>query len=230
MEFIELNEKKLTEVRIKKIESEKERLIKMQRFEKPLYAAGIKYIAGIDEVGRGPLAGPVVTCAMVLEPDVLIEGINDSKKVTEKNREKLFDIIINNCISYGIGMANEKVIDEINILNATKQAMCEALGNLDVTPQHLLIDAVELGLNIPTTALIKGDAFSISIASASIVAKVTRDRMMVAYDEIYPEYGFSKNKGYGTAEHIAALKKYGPCPIHRKTFIKGILGEWYNGY
>lgn len=225
MEFIEINEKKMTDARIKKIECEKERLIKMQRFERPLYDKGIKYVAGIDEVGRGPLAGPVVTCAVILKPDVLIEGVNDSKKVSEKNREKLFDIIINNCVSYAVGMANEKIIDEINILNATKQAMCEAVSNLKVTPEHLLIDAVELGLNIPSTAIIKGDAFSVSVAAASIVAKVTRDRMMVAYDEIYPEYGFCRNKGYGTAEHIEALKKFGPCPIHRMSFIKGILGE-----
>lgn len=225
MIFIEMTEKKKTEARIKKIESEKERLLNMQRFERTLYEKGIKYIAGIDEVGRGPLAGPVVTCAMVLKPDVLIEGVNDSKKVSEKNREILFDIIINNCVSYGIGMANEKVIDRINILNATKEAMKESVSNLKVTPEHLLIDAVDLGVDIPYTSLIKGDAFSISIAAASIVAKVTRDRFMVAYDEIYPEYGFSRNKGYGTAEHIEALKKYGPCPIHRKSFIKGILGE-----
>ena len=223
MEFIELENKKMTDARIRKIESEKERLIKMQRFEKPLYEKGIFNIAGIDEVGRGPLAGPVVTCAAILKPDVLIEGINDSKKVSETKREKLFDIIIDNCVSYGIGMASEKKIDEINILNATKEAMREAISNLTVKAEHLLIDAVELGVDIPTTALIKGDAFSISIAAASILAKVTRDRMMVAYDEIYPEYGFSKNKGYGTAEHVAALKKYGPCPIHRMSFIKGIL-------
>lgn len=225
MEFIEIETKKMTEARIKKIESEKIRLLGMQKFEKPLYNNGIKYIAGIDEVGRGPLAGPVVTCAVVLKPDVLIEGVNDSKKVSEKNREKLFDIIIDNCISYGIGMANEKVIDKINILNATKQAMCEAVTNLKVVPEHLLIDAVELGLNIPSTSIIKGDAFSVSVAAASIVAKVTRDRMMVVYDEIYPEYGFCRNKGYGTAEHVEALKKFGPCPIHRMSFIKGILGE-----
>ncbi len=225
MIFIEMTEKKKTEARIRKIESEKERLLNMQRFEKPLYDKGVKYIAGIDEVGRGPLAGPVVTCAMVLKPDVLIEGVNDSKKVSEKNREILFDIIINNCISYGIGMANEKVIDRINILNATKEAMKESISNLKITPEHLLIDAVDLGVDIPYTPLVKGDAFSISIAAASIVAKVTRDRLMVAYDEIYPEYGFSRNKGYGTAEHVEALKKYGPCPIHRMSFIKGILGE-----
>jgi len=223
MEFIEICEKKLTDARLRKIESEKERLIKMQRFEKPLYEMGVKYIAGIDEVGRGPLAGPVVTCALILKPDVLIEGVNDSKKVSEKNREKLFDIIINNCVSYGIGMASERVIDEINILNATKKAMVESIHNLSVKPEHLLVDAVELGVDIPTTPLIKGDAFSISIAAASIVAKVTRDRMMIAYDEIYPEYGFSRNKGYGTAEHVSALKKFGPCPIHRLSFVQGIL-------
>ena len=225
MEFIEINNKKLTDARLRKIESEKERLIKMQRFERPLYDKGILHVAGIDEVGRGPLAGPVVTCAVILKPDVLIEGLNDSKKVSEKNREKLFDIIIENSISYGIGMANEKVIDEINILNATKDAMKEAVANLKVVPEHLLIDAVDLGADIPTTSLIKGDAFSLSIAAASIIAKVTRDRMMMAYDEIYPEYGFSRNKGYGTAEHVEALKKYGPCPIHRMSFIQGILNK-----
>ena len=208
MEFIEIEKKKLTEARIKKIESEKERLFAMQRFERPLYDKGIMNVVGIDEVGRGPLAGPVVTCAVILKPDLLIEGVNDSKKVSEKNREKLFDIIIDNCVSYGIGMASEKVIDKINILNATKDAMREAVSKLEVTPEHLLIDAVELGLDIPTTSLIKGDAFSLSIAAASIVAKVTRDRMMVAYDEIYPEYGFCRNKVYGTAEHVVALNKY----------------------
>ena len=223
MEFIEIEAKKMTEARVRKIESEKERLCKMFRFENPLFENGVRYIAGIDEVGRGPLAGPVVTAAVVMKPDVLIEGVNDSKKVSEKNREKLFDIIINNCISYGIGMASEKKIDEINILNATKNAMREAISNLKVIPEHLLIDAVDLGVDIPTTSLIKGDAFSFSIAAASIVAKVTRDRLMVAYDEIYPEYGFSRNKGYGTSEHVSALKKYGPCPIHRMSFIQGII-------
>ena len=225
MDFIEIEAKKMTDARIRKIESEKERLIKMQQFERPLYEKGIKYIAGIDEVGRGPLAGPVVTCAVILKPDVLIEGVNDSKKVSEKKREKLYDVITNNCVAYGIGMSSEKVIDDINILNATKRAMIESVHNLSVYPEHLLIDAVNLGIEIPITPIIKGDAFSISVAAASIVAKVTRDRMMMAYDEIYPEYGFAKNKGYGTAEHIEALKKYGPCPIHRISFIEGILGD-----
>lgn len=222
MEFIELEIKKMTEARSRKIEAEKERLTKMQQFERPLYEKGIQYIAGIDEVGRGPLAGPVVTCAVILKPNVLIEGVNDSKKVSEKKREKLYDVIINNCISYGIGMSGEKVIDEINILNATKRAMIESVNKLEIKPEHLLIDAVNLGIDIPITPIIKGDAFSISVAAASIVAKVTRDRMMIAYDEIYPEYGFAKNKGYGTAEHIEALKKYGPCPIHRLSFLKNI--------
>jgi len=225
LEFIEIESKKLTEARIRKIESEKERLTKMLKFETPLYDKGVKYIAGIDEVGRGPLAGPVVTAAVILKPNVLIEGVNDSKKVTEKNREKLFDIITNNCISYGIGMASEKNIDEINILNATKNAMMEALSNLEVVPEHILVDAVKLDVDVPITPLIKGDAFSLSIAAASIVAKVTRDRLMCAYHEIYPKYGFDRNKGYGTKEHIEALKKYGPSPIHRLSFIEGILNR-----
>lgn len=223
MNFIELEEKKLTEARARKIEAEKERLLKMQKFERPLYEKGIKYIAGIDEVGRGPLAGPVVTCAVILDSETLIEGVNDSKKVSEKKREKLFDVILENCVAYGIGMASEKVIDDINILNATKRAMMESIENLSVYPEHILIDAVRLETEVPITPLISGDANSISIAAASIVAKVTRDRMMREYDSIYPEYGFAQNKGYGTAAHIEAIKKYGPCPIHRRSFLKTIL-------
>jgi len=223
MNFIELEEKKMTEARIRKIEAEKDRLLKMKKFENPLYEKGIKYIAGIDEVGRGPLAGPVVTCAVILDKDTLIEGVNDSKKVSEKKREKLFDVILENCVAYSIGMASERVIDEINILNATKKAMLESIENLSVYPEHILIDAVRLETEIPLTPLISGDAISISIAAASIVAKVTRDRMMIEYDSIYPEYGFAQNKGYGTAAHIEAIKKYGPCPIHRRSFLKTIL-------
>lgn len=223
MKFIELEEKKMTEARIKKIESEKVRLLQMRRFENPLYENGINYIAGIDEVGRGPLAGPVVTCAVILDKEIMIEGVNDSKKVSEKKREKLFDVILENCVSYGIGMASEKVIDDINILNATKRAMLESISNLEVYPEHILIDAVRLETEIPITPLISGDALSISIAAASIVAKVTRDRLMREYDTIYPEYGFAQNKGYGTAAHIEAIKKYGPCPIHRMSFLKSIL-------
>lgn len=223
MNFIEIEEKKLTDARVKKIQLEKERLMKMRRFEEPLYNKGIKYIAGIDEVGRGPLAGPVVTCAVILKSDLIIEGINDSKKVAEVKREKLYDIITKNCVAFGIGLISEKTIDEINILNATKQAMKDAVMNLSVKPEHLLIDAVDLGIDIPHTAIIKGDAFSISVAAASIVAKVTRDHLMEAYDEIYPEYGFKKNKGYGTKEHIDAIKKFGPCPIHRMSFIGNFI-------
>ena len=216
---------KQTPARIKKYEEEKIRLDGMRKFEKPLYETGIKYIAGIDEVGRGPLAGPVVACALILKKDVLIEGVNDSKKVSEIKREKLFDIILDNVEAYGLGIVNEKVIDEINILNATKKAMTEAVMKLKIKPEHLLIDAEKLNLDIPYTPIIKGDAFSISIAAASIIAKVTRDRMMQEYDTIYPGYNFTKNKGYGTKEHIDAILNLGPSPIHRKSFIEGILNK-----
>jgi ribonuclease HII len=226
MNFIPIDpEAKMTDARIKKYENEKIRLNALLRYENELYEKGINYIAGMDEVGRGPLAGPVVTCAIILKKDILIEGVNDSKKVSEQKREALFNIILDNSVSYGIGIINEKIIDEINILNATRLAMKEAVEKLDVRPEHVLIDAENLNIEIPHTAIIKGDALSFSIAASSIVAKVTRDRMMAAYDEIYPEYGFKKNKGYGTSEHINAILKYGPSPIHRKSFIKGILGE-----
>ena len=223
-EFIPINkDAKMTEARIKKYESEKIRLSEMFRFETPLYNEGIKYIAGIDEVGRGPLAGPVVTCAYIAKPNIIVEGVNDSKKVSEKKREELFDILIQNAQSYGIGIMNEKIIDNINILNATHEAMKEAVEKSPIYPEHLLVDAEDLQIEIPHTAIIKGDAYSYSIACASIVAKVTRDRMMIAYDEMYPEYGFAKNKGYGTKEHVEAILKYGPCPIHRMSFLKNIL-------
>lgn len=224
MNFISINpDSKMTEARIKKYESEKIRLTNMLKFENPLYEKGMTYIAGIDEVGRGPLAGPVVTCAIIVKKDILIEGVNDSKKVSEKKREELFDIIIENSICYGIGIMNEKIIDNINILNATKEAMKESVSKLTTTPEHLLIDAVHINVNIPQTGIIKGDAFSFSIACASIVAKVTRDRMMMVYDEMYPQYGFTQNKGYGTREHMDAIIKYGACPIHRQSFIKNIV-------
>ena len=194
----------------------------MKEFETELYNNGINFIAGIDEVGRGPLVGPVVTAAVILPKDFYDERINDSKKLTEKKRELLYDVIMENAISVGIGISNEDVIDEINILNATKRAMLEAVNNLNVKPEHLLIDAVKLNTDIPQTSIIKGDAKSESIAAASIIAKVTRDRMMVEYDKIYPGYDFASNKGYGTAKHIDALKLQGSSPIHRKTFIKNI--------
>ena len=190
----------------------------MKEFENELYESGIKYIAGIDEVGRGPLVGPVVTAAVILPRDFYDERINDSKKLTEKKRELLYDVIMENAISVGIGISSEDVIDEINILNATKRAMLEAVNNLSVKPEHLLIDAVKLNTDIPQTSIIKGDAKSESIAAASIIAKVTRDRMMIELDKIHPEYDFKHNKGYGTKKHIEALYKYGPLKEHRKSF------------
>lgn len=190
----------------------------MKEFETELYNNGISFIAGIDEVGRGPLVGPVVTAAVILPKDFYDERINDSKKLTEKKRELLYDVIMENAISVGIGISSEDVIDEINILNATKRAMLEAVNNLSVKPEHLLIDAVKLNTDIPQTSIIKGDAKSESIAAASIIAKVTRDRMMVELDKIHPEYDFKHNKGYGTKKHIEAIRKYGIIKEHRKTF------------
>ena len=190
----------------------------MKEFETELYNKGINFIAGIDEVGRGPLVGPVVTAAVILPKDFYDERINDSKKLTEKKRELLYDVIMENAISVGIGISSEDVIDEINILNATKRAMIEAVNNLSVKPEHLLIDAVKLNTDIPQTSIIKGDAKSESIAAASIIAKVTRDRMMIELDKIHPEYDFKHNKGYGTKKHIEAIRKYGIIKEHRKTF------------
>lgn len=190
----------------------------MKEFETELYNNGINFIAGIDEVGRGPLVGPVVTAAVILPKDFYDERINDSKKLTEKKRELLYDVIMENAISVGIGISSGDVIDEINILNATKRAMLEAVNNLSVKPEHLLIDAVKLNTDIPQTSIIKGDAKSESIAAASIIAKVTRDRMMIELDKIHPEYDFKHNKGYGTKKHIEAIRKYGIIKEHRKTF------------
>lgn len=184
------------------------------------------YLCGIDEVGRGPLAGPVMAGAVILPKDHPILYLNDSKKLTPKKRDELYDVIMKEAVAVGIGSEDEKVVDEINILQATYSAMRKAILELDVKPDFLLVDAVTIpGTGIPECPIIKGDAKSVSIAAASIVAKVTRDRLMVQYDQIYPEYHFAKNKGYGTAEHIAALKKYGPCPIHRRSFIQKILAE-----
>ena len=188
-------------------------------FERELLAGGAKLIGGMDEAGRGPLAGPVVAAAVIMPLDCPIEGVDDSKKVSEKKREKLFDEIIEKAVAYKICLADEKVIDDINILNATKKAMTECVAGLSVTPDIMLVDAVKLALEVPTKAIIKGDALSYSIAAASILAKVYRDRLMREYDRLYPEYGFAKHKGYGTKDHIDALRTYGPCPIHRRTFI-----------
>ena len=190
----------------------------MKEFENELYESGIKYIAGIDEVGIGPLVGPVVTAAVILPRDFYDERINDSKKLTEKKRELLYDVIMENAVSVGIGISSEDVIDDINILEATKKAMIEAINNLSVKPDHLLIDAVKLNVDIPQTSIIKGDAKSESIAAASIIAKVTRDRMMIELDKEHPEYDFKHNKGYGTKKHIEAIEKYGILKEHRKTF------------
>lgn len=202
-----------------KLEKELARLEAMREYE-DTYAA-CAYICGIDEAGRGPLAGPVVAAAAVLPKDCQIFYLNDSKKLSEKKRDLLFDEIKEKAVAYGIGIVSPQVIDEINILQATYEAMRQAISQLNVIPEILLNDAVTIpGVDIMQVPIVKGDAKSVSIAAASILAKVTRDRMMMEYDQIYPEYGFAKHKGYGTATHIAALKEYGPCPIHRRTFIK----------
>ena len=177
-------------------------------------------LCGIDEVGRGPLAGPVVACAVILPKDHDILYLNDSKKLTAHKREELYDVIMEKAVAVGIGMASPQRIDEINILQATYEAMREAVGKLSRAPRILLNDAVRIpGIAIPQVPIIKGDAKSVSIAAASILAKVTRDRLMYEYDKIMPEYGFASHKGYGSKIHIEALQKYGPSPIHRKTFI-----------
>lgn len=188
--------------------------------------AEYEFICGIDEVGRGPLAGPVVAGAVILPKDVRIPYINDSKKLSEKKREELYDVIMEKAIAVAVGYSSPERIDEINILQATYEAMREAISKLDPAPTILLNDAVTIpGVNIKQVPIIKGDAKSQSIGAASIIAKVTRDRLMVEYDKIMPEYGFASNKGYGSAAHIAALKEVGPSPIHRASFIKNFIGE-----
>ena len=204
------------------LEAEKQRTEQMRKYEYQYQHLG--YICGIDEVGRGPLAGPVVACAVILPANCDILYLNDSKKLTEAKREELYEVILEKAVSVGLGMVSPARIDEINILQATYEAMREAVGKLTVEPQVLLNDAVTIpGMPMKQVPIIKGDAKSISIAAASIVAKVTRDRMMVEYDKVMPEYGFASNKGYGAAAHIAALKKYGPTPIHRASFIKNFI-------
>ena len=206
------------EKKIQNLENEKLRMQKMMEYEHKYEHLG--YLCGIDEVGRGPLAGPVVACAVILPHDHHILYLNDSKKLTAHKREELYDVIIREAVAVGIGMAGPARIDEINILQATYEAMRQAVSKLKVVPQLLLNDAVTIPeITIPQVPIIKGDAKSASIAAASIVAKVTRDRLMEEYDKTMPEYGFASNKGYGSAEHIAALKKYGPSPIHRASFI-----------
>lgn len=210
--------------RQEKYQKELERTEKLKRFEKEYDA--FSYICGIDEVGRGPLAGPVVAAAVILPKDCDILYINDSKQLSAAKREELFDIIMEKAISVGIGMMGPKVIDDINILQATYKAMQQAIQKLNPQPDILLNDAVTIpNVNIKQVPIIKGDAKSISIGAASIIAKVTRDRMMEEYENIYPGYGFASNKGYGSAEHIKALKELGPTEIHRASFIKNFVSE-----
>ena len=191
----------------------------LYKFEEELYDKQIELVCGVDEVGRGPLAGPVVVAACIMPPLLRIKGINDSKKLSEKKREELYKIIVKEAIAYNVVFVSEKEIDELNIYQATKKGMLEAIKGLKVEPQHVLIDAMPLGeLELPHTSIIHGDALSASIAAASILAKVTRDHFMEKMDVKYPNYGFKRHKGYCTKAHVEALEKYGPCAIHRKTF------------
>ena len=203
-------------------EKELERLNNLKEEEKNLHSRGFKNICGIDEAGRGPLAGPVVIAGVIMPEDSMIEGVNDSKKVSEKKREILYDKIIEEAISYSVAIIGQDVIDEINILNATKKGLTNVVGGLDVRPDLIIVDALEHidTKGIPYESIIKGDAKCYSIAAASILAKVTRDRIMREWDLVYPQYGFAKHKGYGTAFHIQAIKEYGLCPIHRRSFTK----------
>lgn len=207
-----------------KLQEEKERIQMMKTFENDYI--DYEYVGGVDEVGRGPLAGPVVAAVVILPKDCDILYINDSKQLSEKKREELYDIIVEKAVDFGIGIVGWEEIDELNILQATYKAMRIAISHLQNPPQVLLNDAVTIpGVdeNIIQVPIIKGDAKSVSIAAASIVAKVTRDRMMVEYAKEYPEYGFEKNKGYGSKEHIEAIKKVGPCKIHRRSYIKNFI-------
>ncbi len=195
-------------------------MVDLLQYERLVSQSGCRYIAGIDEAGRGPLAGPVVVAGVVmpLEPDLLIAEVNDSKKLSEKKREKLYPLILERALDVQVAVIDEKTIDEINILNATKLGIKQCIEGFEMV-DHVLIDAVKIDSKVPTTSIIHGDALSYSIAAASIVAKVTRDHLMKQYAQEYPVYMFEKHKGYGTAEHINLLKQYGPCKIHRKTFI-----------
>lgn len=206
-------------------EKEEQRLINLKQYECELRSKEYKYICGIDEAGRGPLAGPVVVASVIMPENSMIEGVNDSKKVSEKKREKLYDLILSEAISYGVGIIGQDEIDEINILNATKKGLTISLQELTQKPDLIIVDALN---NIDTLgtkyeSIIKGDAKCYSIAAASIIAKVTRDRIMREWDKVYPQYGFVAHKGYGTVAHIKALKEYGACPLHRKTFIKHFI-------
>lgn len=195
--------------------------LSLYHFELQARSRGFQQIAGIDEAGRGPLAGPVVAAAVILDPDHPIEGVNDSKKLSEKRREQLFELIMTHAVAVGVGLADAKTIDRINILQATRQAMLEAAQTLPCSPDYLLIDGITtIASPLPQQTLKQGDSRSASIAAASIIAKVTRDRLMLDYDCLYPAYGFARHKGYGSAAHLAALQQHGPCPIHRMTFAR----------
>lgn len=208
-------------------EKEEQRLLKLKEIEKDIYNEGAKYICGIDEAGRGPLAGPVVVAAAIMPKDSMIEGVNDSKKISEKKREELYEIITKEALAYGVGIIDQKEIDRINILNATKEGLTMAIKELSIRPDLIIVDALtKIDTDgIPYRSIIKGDAKCYSISAASIIAKVTRDRIMREWDAIYPNYGFIKHKGYGTAQHIAAIKEYGLCPIHRLSFVKNIINK-----
>ncbi len=208
--------------KIQEYEKELARTEKMKEYEKKY--SSFSYICGIDEVGRGPLAGPVVAGAVILPRDCDILYLNDSKQLSEKKREELYEVIMEKAVATGLGFVSPERIDEVNILNATYEAMRQAVSELKQVPDLLLNDAVTIPeVTIKQVPIIKGDAKSISIAAASIIAKVTRDRLMVQYDTVYPEYGFASNKGYGAQAHLEALRKFGPTPVHRKTFIKNFL-------
>lgn len=206
-------------------EKELERLTKLKEIEKRVYEEGYNFICGIDEAGRGPLAGPVVVASAIMPQDSMIEGVNDSKKISEKKREKLYDLITAEAISYGVGIISQEEIDKINILNATKKGLTTSIKELKTKPDIILVDALRdiNTLNIPYRSVIKGDAKIYSIACASIIAKVTRDRIMKEWDKVYPQYGFVSHKGYGTAKHIAAIKEYGLSPLHRRSFTKKFI-------
>ena len=200
--------------------------VDLWKFEHAAFADGFSVVCGVDEAGRGPLAGPVCAAAVILPPDIQIEGLNDSKKLTDKKRRELFDVITAQAVSYAVAFCDEKVIDEINILQATFRAMRRAVESLGVRPELALVDgnrAADFG--VPVRTIVKGDSLSASIAAASILAKVSRDQLMEQYDGTYPQYGFAVHKGYGTQRHYDALREYGPCPIHRMSFLKKFYGE-----
>ena len=206
-------------------EKEEQRLIQLKAIEEEIHNSGVEYICGIDEAGRGPLAGPVVVASVIMPANSIIEGVNDSKKVSEKKREKLYDLILEEAISYGVGIIGQDEIDEINILNATKKGLTMSLQELTQKPDLIIVDALTHidTLGIPYESIIKGDAKCYSISAASIIAKVTRDRIMREWDKVYPQYGFAQHKGYGTSAHINAIKEFGPCPLHRRSFIKNFI-------